>query len=141
MVGYIGEFSGQHLVYSVVDNVWSVTGFESEGLCHQRMKEMKASAMVILFEEFLIIDSQISDGGKDVVSYKELRKRLQDYITWSLEFGSINPEKVVLNGFKMRKIMFQMIGMISKEHELRKKLIFVWFNVTKLYEQPYNIQK
>ena len=137
-VGYIGEFSGKHLVYSMVDNQWSVTEFESEGLCRQKMKEMKATAMIILFEQFLIIDKDIKDTGKNVVSYKELRKRLQDFINWSLDNQEVHTEKVISNGLKMRKVMNQMIKMISPEHPNRKELIFLAFNVTKLAQEPYN---
>jgi hypothetical protein len=138
MVGYIGEFSGRYMVYSVVDQVWSVTEFESEGLCKRKMIEMKASAMVLLFEDFLIQDNDIEDIGKNVVSYKELRKRVQDYITWALDNQSIAPEKVVLNGFKSKNFMWSMINMISSDNPNRGKLIFLWKNVTLLHDEPYN---
>lgn len=138
-VGYIGEFDGKHLVYSMVDNEWSVTEFESEGLCKQKMKEMKATAMIILFEQFLIIDKDLQDTGKNVVSYKELRKRLQDYLNWSLDNQHVHTDKVISSGFKMRKVMNQMIKMISPEHPDRKHLIFLMFNVTKLAQEPYNV--
>jgi hypothetical protein len=138
MVGYIGEDSGMHYVYSNVDNVWSVSQYSSEGLCKQKMMEMKASAMIIIFEDFLILDSQVEDLGKNVVSYKELRKRIQDYITWALEHQGISPQKVSENGFKMRKVMAQMIKMITPENEKRGELLFLFKNVTLLFEQPYN---
>jgi hypothetical protein len=138
-VGYIGEFSGKHMVYSVVDQVWSVSEYSSEGLCKKKMQDMKASAMILLFEDFLALDSKIEDLGKNVVSYKELRKRIQDYVTWGLDNHVVSPEKVVLNGFKMKSRMWSMINMISEDHADRGKLIFIWKNVTLLYEEPYNI--
>jgi hypothetical protein len=95
--------------------------------------------MILLFEDFLALDSKIEDLGKNVVSYKELRKRIQDYVTWGLDNHVVSPEKVVLNGFKMKNRMWSMINMISEDHADRGKLIFIWKNVTLLYEEPYNI--
>lgn len=138
-VGYIGLINDRYMVYSFVENKWSVSEFDSEGLCHQKMKEMKATAMIILFEQFLVKDITIQDSGKSVVSYKELRKRLQDYVTWGLDNQDKVPEQVIINGFKMRKIMNQMINMISLQNPMRRDLIFLQWNVTKLYEEPYNV--
>jgi len=137
-VGYIEEENGIHYVYSFVEHKWSVSEFSSSGLAKQKMIEMKATAMIILFEQFLVTDITIEDVGKNVVSYRELRKRLQDYVVWGLDNQGVSPQKVVENGFKMKAVMLQMIKMISQKHTDRGKLKFLYFNVTKLYEEPYN---
>lgn len=139
-VGFITKKGETSYFYSRVGDTVTVQSYTgSEGYVKQLMIELKASSMLILFEEFLQIDSRTIDRGKNVHVYDELIGRIRSFIDWGHKNRDIAPASIIDNAFISRKYMNAMIDMISPEHENIKDLIFLENCVTLTYHSPYNI--
>jgi len=110
-----------------------------EGAMNQKLVKMKASAVLRIFEKFLIVDKKIIDPGKDVYTYEEKIKRINLFIDWGHENFETVPASIIDNGIISTKYMKSMINMITPEHPSRKTLIFLMHNVTLINEAAYNI--
>jgi len=135
--GYIKREDDTHYFYSFVEDRLTVQTYSGpDGVFLKKFNDIKASAALLLVEQFLVIDVTLSDPGKDVQSYKELRKRCQDYIKWGHDNRDHSPESVIQNSEVARKnYMSKMIGMISPEHQIRKELIFLAHGIERLYQE------
>lgn len=139
LVGYIGKISGIHYYYTSINDITTVMEFEgADGPMKAKLISNKCSAMLYLFEQFLIIDKALIDPGK-TFAYTEKVKRINAFLEWGIENQTIAPESVIQNGFLSKKYMQSMIKSISKDHPSKKELILLYFNVTLLYNSPYNI--
>lgn len=110
-----------------------------EGAMKQKLIKMKASAILRIFEKFLIVDKKIIDPGKNVYTYEEKIKRINAFIDWGHENFDTVPASIIQNGILSQKYMESMILMITPEHPSRKTLIFLKNNVTLISEAAYNI--
>lgn len=139
-VGYIKKENGIDYWYTLSNNSISPhTHKGAEGVLRHKMVKCKASSMLALFEDFLLIDQDIEDPGKDVHTYKEKIKSIMKFIEWGHENYDTLTESIIDNAFIMSKAMKSIIKLISPDNEDLKKLIFIHHTVTLTYKEPYNI--
>ena len=140
-LGYIKSEGDHHYYYTYVDGKLSPQVYVgAEGMMKKILIDNKCAAMLILIEEFIQADAAIIDPGKNVHSYTEFVDRLKKYVSWGHSNKDTLPESVIDNGRVCAdRYLEPMIGMISKEHPERQKLIFLHHSVTLLHAEPYNI--
>jgi hypothetical protein len=136
-VGYIKKEGDLHYFYSFTEGVITVQSCKGDGLCKKKMVDMKASSMLILFEGFLALDSELIDRGKDVHIYQEKIDKISAFIEWGHANYDTAPASIVDNAFIMTKYMRNMLKLISDEHPMKKDLIFLEHCVIQTYHAPY----
>ena len=141
-VGFITKntTSGISYFYSIVNDTITVQeSSQADHIIRKKMVDMKSSAVLILFETFLEIDSKVIDPGKDVFSYTEKQKGLRKYIEWGHENRDAMPESVIQNARIMTKGMNSMIKHLADTNPSKKELIFIMQSVIDTCDSPYNI--
>ena len=135
--GYIKKEDDTHYYWSFVEDRRSVMSFDgNQGVFINKFNQIKASAALLLVEQFLVKDVVIIDPGKDIHSYSELRKRVQAYTGWGHDNQEHSPESVIDNAIRVKKdFMDKMINMLSVEHPDRKELIFLAHGIEILYKE------
>lgn len=140
LVSYIKKIERVHYYFTHIDGKTTVAEFKGpEGIMKHILVSNKCTCMLYLFEQFISIDKEITDPGKETFAYSEKVKRIKAYIDWGFDNQDIAAESVIDNGFISRKFMKAMIDSISPEHPSKKELIMLHYNVTLLYKAPYNI--
>lgn len=134
---YIKREGDIHYFYSFVEDRLTVQSYSGhDGVFIKKFNDVKASAAILLVEQFLVKDVVLEDKGKDVFSYVELRKRAQDFIKWAFENKDHSPESVIQTAEVCRKkFLSKMINMISPAHPDRKELIFLAYAIQQLYKE------
>ena len=140
--GYIKREDDTHYYYSFVEDRLTVQTFSgNQKLFVHKFNGLKASAALLLVDQFLIKDIVITDAGKDIISYKELRKRVQAYVSWGHDNREHSPESVIDNAIRVKKdFIDKMINMISPAHPERKELIFLAHGIETLYHEHVNFK-
>ena len=140
-VGYISKINDIHYFYSVVNNQITVQSFSGpSGVMQRKLHELTAESFLVLFEDFLLTDAQITDRGKDMQLYQESEKRIRDFMKWAHENKESSPGSVCDNAYISTKFMRRMIDIISDENPKKKDLIFLMHCVTFTYEKAYKIE-
>ena len=134
--GFIKREEDTFYFYSFVEDRMSVQTYTGpEGYFLKKFNDLKASAAILLVEQFLVKDVTLLDKRKETFAYKELRKRAQDYVKWSFENKDHSPESVIQNAEVCRKnFLSKMINIIDPEHPQRKELIFLAHGIERLYK-------
>ena len=134
---YIKREGDTHYFYSFVEDRLTVQSFSGpDGVFLKKFNDIKASVALLLVEQFLVKDVTLMDSGKNTHSYKELRKRCQDFITWGFENKDQLPESVIQNAEVIRsRYISKMISMVSPAHPDRKELIFLAHGIESLYKE------
>jgi hypothetical protein len=135
--GYIKREGDTHFFWSFVEDRRTVQTYSGyDGVFIHRFNGIKASAALLLVDQFLVKDVVIIDRGKDIHSYSELRKRVQAYVSWGHANREHSPESVIDNAIRVKQdFIDKMINMISPEHAERKELIFLAHGIEILYKE------
>lgn len=135
-VAYIEKIGDIHYYYSFVNNSLTVNEFiGGESALERKLDELTAQSFLALYEDFLHIDKETIDKGKEVHSYEELRKRVKAYIEWGHKNISSSPGSVAQNGYIARKYITKMIDMISHENINKKKLVMISHSIKETFER------
>lgn len=141
-VGYIKKEGDIHYYYSVVNEHISVNTYEGpDGMMSEMFSRLKASALLALCEDFLSIDSETPDRGKDVQVYEELKDRMKAYMTWGHENLELSAGKICDYGSKAEKYMDGILNLIDNSNAGKKDLIFLRHCVTLTMNASYEPNK
>jgi len=135
--GYIKKEGDIHYFWSFVEDRRTVQEYSGpQAIFIHKFNGLKASAALLLVEQFLVKDVTIIDPGKDIHTYSELRKRVQAYTGWGHDNQEHSPESVIDNAIRVKKdFIDKMINMLSVNHPERKELIFLAHGIEVLYKE------
>lgn len=140
-VGFIQEDRGVYYYYTFVSDTLSIAEHPGpEGPFKRKFEELMAQMFLAHCEDFILLDKEIVDRGKEVHSYTELAQRVKDFMKWGHENIDIAPGSVAQNGYVVTKYMKGMIDMISIDHPMRKDLIFINSCIKDTWENKFEVE-
>lgn len=124
LVNHVG-MNGENFVYSTsFKDVFHVREFVGGKDAYDLyLKEVTVAYIVVCFEEFLILEKNISPQKNQLQSYEENKSNIKGFITWALGNDHLI-DKILSTSLKIVKKANLMIKEMPSDHEDIKYLMF-----------------
>lgn len=142
LVDHVGiNEEGKYIYYTSFKKVFHVREFEGGKDAYDLyLKKVTVAYIILCFEEFLILEKDISPQKNQLQSYKENKANVKGFITWALENDHLI-DKILSTSLKIVKKANLMIKEMPVDHESIKYLMFYTNCVTLSVNSRNSIEK